>query len=116
MASQRAAEVAEVLWELKRAGKIATFTLIAERAGFSAGTNGRTIVTCLKTVRRDWPHLEWWRAVKDGGIVEGDTEHVAKLREHGFDCEEVDAKKEKLVVKGLEEHLMTWELEEELVE
>ncbi|MEX0702055.1 MAG: hypothetical protein WD069_08160 [Planctomycetales bacterium] len=116
MASQRAAEVAEVLWELKRAGKIATFTLIAERAGFSAGSNGRTITTCLKTVRRDWPHLEWWRAIKDDGIIEKGSEHEQKLRESGFECEEVGSKKERLVVKGIEEHLMCWQLEEETVE
>lgn len=115
MASQRAAEVAEVLWELKRAGKIATFSSIAGRAGFSAGANGRTITTCLKTVRRDWPHLEWWRAVKDDGIVEKGSEHEAKLREHGYACKEVGGKGERVVIEDFEVHLMTWELEEEVV-
>jgi alkylated DNA nucleotide flippase Atl1 len=67
MASSRAQEVAEILFELKRADKIATFSSIAGKAGFSAGANGRTVVTCLKTVRRDWSHLQWWRAIKDDG-------------------------------------------------
>jgi hypothetical protein len=61
MASVRAAEVAELLWEIKRADKVGTFTGVARKAGFSPGAAGRTIQTVLKTVRRDWPHLQWWR-------------------------------------------------------
>ena len=53
MASTRAEEVAEVLWELKRADKVATFSAIAGRAGFSAGTKGRTMVICLKMQVRE---------------------------------------------------------------
>lgn len=106
MASTRASDVAEVLWELKRADKIATYTLIAERAGFSAGANGRAMDTCLKNVRRDWPHLQWWRAVKDDGLVEKDSEQAKMLCEAGFEMEEAD---DGLVIKEIETATMTWQ-------
>ena len=109
MASSRAQEVAEVLWELKRAGKVATFSSIAGRAGFSAGANGRTVVTCLKTVRRDWSHLQWWRAIKDDGLIEKGSEHEEKLRESGFEITEADGKEEVVTIAAIEEHLMSWD-------
>ena len=40
MASVRAENVAEVLWELKRIDKVATFTEVAGRAGFKPGAAG----------------------------------------------------------------------------
>lgn len=107
MASSRAQEVAEILWELKRADKLATFTSIARRAGFSPGSNGRTMATCLKTVRKDWPHLQWWRALRDDHTL-SDTEHAQKLTEVGFQLQP-DASTEKVKVIGAEEHLMVWE-------
>ena len=106
MTTSRAEEVAEVLWELKRADKVATFTAIAGRAGFSAGANGRTLMTCLKTVRRDWPHLQWWRAIKDDGLVDKDSEHEAKLRESGFDIEESG---KNVTLSAFEVHVMSWD-------
>ena len=109
MASTRAAEVAEVLWELKRADKVATLTSIARRAGFSAGTNGRTIKTCLKTVRRDWPHLQWWRAIEDTCFVEKGSEHEEKLRECGFQLAESNGHKDSVTIVSLDEYLMSWE-------
>ena len=108
MVSTRAQEVAEVLWELKRADKVATFSAIAGRAGFSAGTKGRTMITCLKTVRRDWPHLQWWRAIMDNGLIEEDSEHATKLVESGFELESADGDKEQVAVSSLDEHLMNW--------
>ena len=84
MASVRAQEVAELLWELKRAGKLGTYTAVARRAGFSPGSNGRTILTVMKTVRRDWSHLQWWRAVPDDGAVEKGGEHAELLAENEF--------------------------------
>jgi alkylated DNA nucleotide flippase Atl1 len=107
MASSRAQEVAEVLWELKRADKVATFSSIAGRAGFSAGANGRTVVTCLKTVRRDWSHLHWWRAIRDDGTIEKGSEQESKLRESGFELQ--DAEKEAVTIASIEEHLMQWD-------
>ena len=107
MTTSRAEEVAEVLWELKRADKVATFSAIAGRAGFSAGANGKSLMTCLKTVRRDWPHLQWWRAIKDDRLVEKDSEHEAKLRESGFDIEETAD--EKVTLTAFEEHVMNWD-------
>jgi alkylated DNA nucleotide flippase Atl1 len=111
MVSSRAAEVAEVLWELKRAGKLATFSSIATRAGFSAGTNGRTVQTALRTVRRDWPHLQWWRAVTDDGTIEKGSEHEERLREGGFDMQPVKGKENSIALAQLEEYLMSWDAE-----
>jgi alkylated DNA nucleotide flippase Atl1 len=111
MTSSRAEGVAEVLWELKRAGKVATFSTIARRAGFSAGTNGRSMHTALRTVRRDWPHLQWWRAIQDNGQLERDSEHVDKLKESGYDIEDASGKNDDLTVSSLDEHLMLWEEE-----
>jgi alkylated DNA nucleotide flippase Atl1 len=109
MASSRADEVAEILWELKRADKISTFTLIARRAGFSAGNKGRAMVTTLKTVRRDWPHLHWWRAVGDEGMIEAECEQLAKLQEAGFEFEPAKNNDKLFLIKELEIHVMTWE-------
>lgn len=108
MASSRADEVAEILWELKRAGKIATYTHIARRAGFSAGNGGRAMDSCLKVVRRDWPHLQWWRAVKDDGTLENGSEQESKLREAGYELETAQGGKQ-IALVGLEQHLMVWE-------
>jgi alkylated DNA nucleotide flippase Atl1 len=108
MASSRADEVAEILWELKRAGKIATYTHIARRAGFSAGNGGRAMDTCLKVVRRDWPHLQWWRAVKDDGSLENGSEQESKLREAGYSLEAGQGGKNSTLV-GIEQHLMVWQ-------
>ncbi len=108
MASSRAQEVAEILFELKRADKVATFSSIAGRAGFSAGANGRTVVTCLKTVRRDWSHLHWWRAIKDDGMIEKGSEQEEKLRESGFELQDA-GKEEAVTISSIEEHLMHWD-------
>jgi alkylated DNA nucleotide flippase Atl1 len=108
MASSRADEVAEILWELKRAGKLSTYTHIARRAGFSAGNGGRAMDTCLKVVRRDWPHLQWWRAVKDDGSVETGAEQETKLREAGFALEPNQSGKMATLV-SIEQHLMVWQ-------
>ena len=105
IASTRAQAVAEILWELKRAEKLATLTSIAHRAGFNPGSGCRTVTTCLMTVRRDWPHLQWWRAVADDGVL--DSEQQLRLTEAGFGTEKVDGGS--LVVKSLSDQLMTWE-------
>ncbi|MEZ6064182.1 MAG: hypothetical protein R3B90_00400 [Planctomycetaceae bacterium] len=106
MASSRAALVAEVLWELKRADKVATYSAIATRAGFSAGTGGRTMRTCLKTVRRDWPHLQWWRAISDDGAVKAGGEQERELKELGVP---VGTKKDDQAKVDLDnEFMMSW--------
>jgi len=104
VSSTRAQAVAEILWELKQAGKVATLSSIASRAGFSPGSGGRTIHTCLRTVRRDWPHLQWWRAVADNGQVE--EEQQSHLLDAGFETETVD--EDTVVIKSLAERLMDW--------
>jgi len=112
MASSRAQLVAEVLWELKRADKFATISAIAARAGFSPGANGRTIKNCLKTVRRDWPHLQWWRALMDDNTVRKDGEQAEALKELGI---EFGGKEEegRVAIKLDEESLMDWSEPEE---
>ncbi len=106
MATTRAAEVAEILWELKRADKVASFSAIAERAGFSAGSEGRTVRKCLVTVRRDWPHLQWWRAVADNGVVENE-EHAERLQEMGVDVVKDDKSGDTSAVIE-EDRMMSW--------
>jgi len=110
MTSSRAQLVAEVLWELKRADKVACYTNVAGRAGFSAGANGRAMETCLKTIRRDWPHLQWWRAIRDTGLLEKDSDQVAMLQESGYEIEASDDGEELVVVSELETHMMSWEV------
>ncbi|MCA9080905.1 MAG: hypothetical protein KDA58_10125 [Planctomycetaceae bacterium] len=107
MMSARAAAVAEVLWELKRADKVATYSVVAARAGFSAGANGRAMQTALKAVRRDWPHLEWWRAISDDGAIKAGTEQVQELTSWG--AEFGDEVKGMVALKLDEERLMIWE-------
>lgn len=107
MASSRAEEVAEVLWELKRAEKLGKFSVIAKRAGFSAGSTGRAMHTTMRTVRRDWPHLQWWRAVQDNGLMEQGSEQEELLREAGFDLKQDDDGN--VAVTEFEEHLMPWD-------
>jgi len=107
MSSTRAQDVAEILWELKRAGKVAKYSTIARRAGFSPGTNDRAILTALKNVRRDWPHLQWWRAVKDDGNIEESSPQVELMKDAGFEFESGD---EGFVTVTVEDdHLMVWE-------
>ena len=113
MASTRAEEVAEILWELKRAQKVAKFSTIASRAGFSAGTQGKAMYTCLRAIRRDWPHLQWWRAVKDDGQLEKGSDQEAEFRKAGFDLQEVDGADDAVTVSALDDHLMEWDPEAE---
>lgn len=105
VASTRAQAIAHILWELKKAEKLATLSSIAARVGFSPGSNGRTVNTSLKTVRRDWPQLQWWRAVADDGIVE--EEQKSFLAEGGFDSEPDPAGG--YLIKEFAAQLMVWE-------
>lgn len=107
MASNRAADIAEVLWELKRAGKLATFSSIAERAGFSPGADGKAVRKCIATIRQEWPHLEWWRVIEDDGTIEAQDDHVTALR--GLGIELGDDRKGYVSLKIDEELIMVWE-------
>lgn len=110
MASSRASEVAEALWELKRANKLATLTTLARRAGFSPGANGRTVLTTLKTVRKGWPHLQWWRAVSDDGTCEKGSEHEKQLADAKYELQDTKGKNGPLMaLVEFEKHLMAWE-------
>jgi alkylated DNA nucleotide flippase Atl1 len=108
MASSRASLVAEVLWELKRMDKVATYSAIAARAGFSAGTGGRTMKTCLKTVRRDWPHLHWWRAISDDGAIKRGGEQEKQLQSLGLAVSS-DGKAETSRVELNHQLVMSWD-------
>jgi len=108
MTSTRAEEVAEVLWELKRADKVAMYSAIAQRAGFSAGANGRAMNTCLKTIRRDWPHLQWWRAISDSVTVEKGSEQIEFLTEFGIEVDESASTDEEVKLDLQDELLMDW--------
>jgi alkylated DNA nucleotide flippase Atl1 len=103
--STRAQAIAEILWELKKAEKLATLTSIATRAGFSPGSGGKTVSTCLKSVRRDWPHLQWWRAVADNGQLE--EEQNAQLTKAGFESEILE--NGNIVLKSFPAQLMNWD-------
>jgi alkylated DNA nucleotide flippase Atl1 len=105
VASTRAQAIAHILWELKKAEKLASLTSIATRVGFSPGANGRAVITSLKTVRRDWPQLQWWRAVADDGKV--DEEQNSYLSEAGFESEPVEDGI--FAIQSLATQLMTWE-------
>ncbi len=108
IASTRAQAVANILWELKKAEKLATLSSIADRAGFTPGPQCRTISACLKNVRRDWPHLEWWRAVADNGQLE--TEQETFLKSAGFRTNSLDSGNAE--VDAFSEQLMSWEVVE----
>jgi alkylated DNA nucleotide flippase Atl1 len=69
MSSARAQAVADVLYELNKAEKLGTLTGVARRAGFNPGVNGKTALNVLENVRREWPHLQWWRVVRDDGTL-----------------------------------------------
>jgi len=107
--SVRAQAVAEVLWELKKAEKLGTYSLVAERAGFSAGTNGRTMVTCLKKIRREWPHLEWWRILEDDVELPKKSEQVSHLESNGYEMEAAGSDEKVVKPASLEEHLVNWD-------
>ena len=105
VASTRAQAIAQILWELKKAEKLATLTSIANRVGFAPGANGRTVSTSLKTVRRDWPHLQWWRAVADNGQF--DEEQKSYLAEAGFELE--TAEDGGVAIESFALQLMIWD-------
>ena len=109
VASARAEGVAEALFELKRLDKLATFTQVATRAGFKPGAGGRTLMTCLAAVQRDWPHLHWWRAIPDDGLLLKESDHAKMLSSGGFEVSAADGKKDMVTVVTIEESLFTWE-------
>jgi len=109
MPSVRAEAVAEVLWELKRAEKLATWSHVAERAGFKAGVNGKNLLTCLEAVKRDWPHLQWWRVVPDNVQLPENCEQVTHLRTAGIALEAVNGRTATVQIIDCGMHLISWE-------
>lgn len=109
MASVRAENLAHVLWELKRLDKLATFTEAATRAGFKPGAAGRTLLTCVASVQRDWPHLQWWRTIPDDGLVADDSPHAKALKEAGIELEAAKGKKGYVAISDLTSRLFSWQ-------
>lgn len=83
MSSSRAQAVADVLYELKQADKLGTLTGVARKAGFNPGVNGKTALNVLESVRREWPHLQWWRVVRDDGTL-CSSEQAEQLTRQGI--------------------------------
>lgn len=116
MASLRAGDVAEILWELKSANKLADCTEVARRAGFRSGQGGKAVLACMRLVRRDWPHLQWWRIVQDGGQLEDGSEQIDFLRAAGYEVEKKKRQGRRVtLIKSWEAAQMEWEeIEEDL--
>jgi len=109
MPSIRAEAVAEVLWELKRLEKLATWSDVAGRAGFKAGVGGKNLLTTLESVKRDWPHLQWWRVVPDSRQLVETAEQVTHLRTAGIPLEPVEGRTSTVQIIDCATHLVTWE-------
>jgi len=109
VASVRAEGVAEALFELKRLDKLATFTQVATRAGFKPGAGGRTLMTCLAAVQRDWPHLHWWRAIPDDRMLAKESDHAKQLMSSGYEISAAEGKKDMVTIVTMEDTLFTWE-------
>lgn len=109
MASLRAELLAEVLWELKKINKLATYTEVSLRAGFKPGAAYKTVLTSLEAIRRDWPHLQWWRALPDDGCIERVSDHAEQLQAAGFAIEDVKGRKSAITLADLKSVLYTWE-------
>ena len=117
MASLRAGDVAEVLWELKSANKLADCTTVARRVGFRTGQGGKAVLACMKLVRRDWPHLQWWRILQEGGLLEDGSEQIDCLKAAGYEVEKRRRQGQRVViVKSWDESLMEWAPVEEIFE
>lgn len=108
MASIRAEAVAEVLWELKQLEKLSTYSQVAERAGFKPGVNGKTIMTCLETVKKEWPHLQWWRAVQDEGRLTAESEQAEILAGKGYELQPLSGRKAVVEIVNFETHTYFW--------
>ena len=107
--STRAQAVAEVLWELKQVEKLGTYSSIAERAGFKAGSNGKTMIACMKKIRIHWPHMQWWRVLDDRSQVAVGSEQARELEKNGFDLEPVASGEKFAKPMGVEDLLVDWE-------
>lgn len=85
MSTSRAGTVAEILYDLKKQDRYATLSAIARRAGFSPGVQLRTILSCMKLIEQDWPHLESWRAIHDDGVVTKNSRQAEALQARGVE-------------------------------
>ena len=106
MSSLRAENVAEILYQLKKENRYATLTAIARRAGFSPGAQCRTILACMNTIQKDWPHLEAFRAIHDDGITPKLSAQAESLQKQGIELRDEG---ENWTIILDERMLMVWE-------
>ncbi len=106
MASSRAEIVAEILYGLKKEDQYATLSSIARRAGFSPGSNCRTIAACMTTIQKDWPHLEFWRGIHDDGVVLKNTPQAEALQGQGIELRDEG---ENWTIILAEDKIVVWE-------
>lgn len=107
MSSLRAESVAEVLWELKQLNRVATYGSIASRAGFRPGPQGRFVEQAIQTIRRDWSHLQWWRALPETLVVTRGSDLCDQLQQAGIELKEVRGRKTMLTLAN-QELLQAW--------
>lgn len=108
MASRRAEFLAEVLYHLKQADRLATFDQVAQFGGFRPGPDGRSVQIALDSVRRDWPHLDWWRVVPVDPRWSANDEQATKLQEAGFELKPARGRKNSLTLAETESVFVTW--------
>jgi hypothetical protein len=88
--------------------KIAKFSTLGGRAGFNPGANGRAMQSCLDTIKKEWPHLQWWRAIRDDGTIEKGSSQQAELAAWGATfSDETDSGRVCVMVD--EARLMVWD-------
>ncbi|MDZ4688982.1 MAG: hypothetical protein SH850_28230, partial [Planctomycetaceae bacterium] len=74
---------------------------------------GKNIETCLEAVKREWPHLQWWRAVNDDNRLPAECNQAALLTQNGYPLETVAGRKTIMQIVDLQTHLYAWTLEPE---
>ncbi|MBA4031611.1 MAG: hypothetical protein C0478_12080 [Planctomyces sp.] len=107
MASTRADALAEVIFALKRADKLATHNEAAAQCGFKPGASSKALLTALNAVRRDWPHLQWFRIVGNEGTIPAESEQSGLLEGAGVELAPSPTNPGELVIVDQERWLVT---------
>ncbi|ODA31050.1 hypothetical protein [Planctopirus hydrillae] len=107
MASTRADALAEVIFSLKRADKLATHNEAAAKCGFKPGAGSKALLTALNAVRRDWPHLQWYRIVGNEGNVPAESEQAGLLEGAGVELAPSPSNPAELIIVDQERWLST---------
>lgn len=67
------------------------------------------MISCLKKIRREWPHLEWWRALEDCLKLQKGSEQAKALEQNGYPMEASGSDDKHVKPAELEVHLVVWE-------